>query len=506
MKKIVLSLLCLSVVFFMATGLFGCNKQEENIQGSFGLEYSINPDGKSCTVTGMGDCTDSNIIIPDKSPEGYLVTAIGEGSFALCYDIMSIAIPKGLTEIGEAAFAYCNFSDIYITDLTAWCRISGIANLMGEMWGDKNLYLNEELITDLIIPDDIKIIGEYTFDGCGSLKSVKIHDDVARIDDCAFRHCVGITEIDIPDGVAEIGEYAFYGCYNIESVTIPETVKRIGRSAFEECGGLKNIYISDLETWLKISGLGNLMFNKSFNKRLYLNGEEIFEIELPNGTETISDYAFYGCSRLTKVTIPDSILNVGIAAFEGCTNLEYNVFDEGIYLGNNDNPYTVLIRANDFSTVSYKVNEDTKIIYERAFAGCNGFTDIIISGGVRSIGYCAFEGCSGLTSVTIPDSVINMGEGVFSNCSGLTSVTVGRGVRSIGYCVFEGCSGLTSVTIPNTVTSVEGYAFLRCRSLTEIRYEGTVEEWRSITDEDFWFHAGDLTVYCKDGSLTKEEA
>lgn len=460
MKKIVLSLLCLSVVFFMATGLFGCNKQEENIQGSFGLEYSINPDGKTCTVTGMGDCTDSDIIIPDKSPEGYLVTAIGEVAFAQCYDIMSIAIPKGLTEIGEAAFAYCGPENIYITDLAAWCKISGIANLMG--WGstNKKLYLNKELITDLIIPDTVTTIGEFAFGFCSSLKSVKIHVGVTSIGVQAFYQCVGLTEIDIPNGVAEIGEYAFYGCYNIESVTIPESVKRIGRRAFEECGGLKNIHISDLETWLKISGLGNLMLNTSFNKRLYLNGEEIFEIELPNGTETISNYAFYGCSRLTKVTIPDSILNVGIAAFEGCANLEYNVFDEGIYLGNNDNPYTVLIRANDFSTVSYKVNEDTKIIYERAFAGCNGFTDIIISGGVRSIGYCAFEGCS----------------------------------------------GLTSVTIPNSVTSVEGYAFLRCRSLTEIRYEGTVEEWRSITDEDFWFHAGDLTVYCKDGNLTKEEA
>src|SRR5574344_370160 len=149
--------------------------------------------------------------------------------------------------------------------------------------------------------------------------------------------------------------------------------------------------------------------------------------------------AFYNCSSLTSVTIPNSVTTIGDGSFSGCTGLK------SVIIGN--------------SVTS---------IGKNVFYNCSSLTSVIIPNSVTSIGYEAFYNCSSLTSVTIPNSVTTIGDGSFSGCTGLKSVIIGNSVTSIGKNVFYNCSSLTSVTIPNSVTSIGYEAFYNCSSLTSI--------------------------------------
>ena len=123
------------------------------------------------------------------------------------------------------------------------------------------------------------------------------------------------------------------------------------------------------------------------------------------------------------------------------------------------------------------------------------------------MGKCAFSECCGLKDVTIGNNVTEIDDCAFNYCTGITGVTIQAGVTSIGLDAFGGCSGLESVTIPDSVTSIGALAFCGCGNLTNIIYTGTKACWRSISKGEKWnSSAGDYTVYCTDGDLTKEES
>ena len=160
---------------------------------------------------------------------------------------------------------------------------------------------------------------------------------------------------------------------------------------------------------------------------------------------SIGDYAFWDCSDLTSVTIPNSVTSIGDRAFWDCSGLKKVIVKDiaawcGISFS--DNPLS-------HSHHLYS-DENTEI------------TELIIPNSVTSIGEYAFEYCYGLTSVTIGNCVTSIGDAAFCGCSGLTSVTIPNSVTSIGDYAFQNCSSLTSVTIPNSVTSIENSAFSGC--------------------------------------------
>ena len=149
-----------------------------------------------------------------------------------------------------------------------------------------------------------------------------------------------------------------------------------------------------------------------------------------------------------NVTIPETV------TYEGTTYSVTSIGDCAFY------------RCSDLTSVTIP-NSVTSISGE-AFSHCYGLTSVTIPNSVTSIDGGAFSYCSGLTSVTIPNSVTSIGGGAFSYCSGLTSVTIPNSVTSIGGWAFCGCSGLTSVTIGNSVTLIDGYTFCDCSGLTSV--------------------------------------
>ena len=168
---------------------------------------------------------------------------------------------------------------------------------------------------------------------------------------------------------------------------------------------------------------------------------------------SIGFHAFYRCSSLTSVTIPNTVTSIGGRAFSGCSGL-----------------------------ASVTIPDSVKSIGYYAFDGCYNLMSVTIPSSVTSIGY-AFSGCSGLTSVTIPDTVTSIGDGAFERCSGLTSVTIPDSVTSIGHYAFDGCYNLMSVTIPSSVKSIGYGAFNDCGGLTSVHITD-LAAWCDISFED----------------------
>ena len=178
----------------------------------------------------------------------------------------------------------------------------------------------------------------------------------------------------------------------------------------------------------------------------------VTSIKIPSNVESngqtytvtsIGNYAFYRCSSLTSVDIPDGVTSIGNGSFEICHSL-----------------------------TSITIPDSVTSIGNSAFDSCDSLTSVTIPDSVTSIGNYAFSYCTDLTSVTIPGSVTSIGKGTFAECLGLTSVHIPDGVTSIGNGAFSYCMDLTSVTIPGSVTSIGDRAFGNCTKLTSVTFAG----------------------------------
>lgn len=235
--------------------------------------------------------------------------------------------------------------------------------------------------------------------------------------------------------------YKEYGQSNYSgNVVIPETVTynnqtysviSIGYSAFYNCTGLTSITIPNTVT--------------NIGSRAFWGCSGLTSITIPNSVTSIGEWAFWSCESLTNIAIPNSVTSIGNSAFENCSSLTSITIPNGV-----------------------------TEIGQGMFSGCRSLTSITIPNGVTSIGNGAFENCSSLASITIPNSVTSIGSRAFSFCSTLTSINIPNGVTSIGSNTFDMCCGLTSITIPNSVTTIGYRAFSDCYSLTSITIPNSV--------------------------------
>lgn len=359
-------------------------------------------------------------------PEG--IKEIKKDAFYNYLQLQSVTIPASVTKIGDSAFSGCtSLSDVYITNMEAWCNIDfedygysasniGLVHLLYSnplIYAD-NFWLNDKLVTDLVIPNGIKSVKQGAFKGYDKLKSVTFPSEITEIEALAFSGCTGLSNITLPESITTIENGVFSNCSNLTSITIPNGVTSIWDRAFSDCSNLTSIAI-------------------------------------PSSVKKIGGGAFYKCEKLTNITIPEGVSSIEESLFSGCKSL-------------ND----VIIPKSVTS------------IGSSAFYGCSSLLEITIPDKVTSIGWSAFSGCSNLTEITIPDNVTSIGWSAFSNCSGLSEIILPDTLISIESNTFSNCTNLTTITIPQEITSIGYDAFNGCSKLSKIYYTGTAEDWDSI--------------------------
>ena len=304
---------------------------------SEGLRYTVNDDGVTCTITGIGTCTDTDLKIPPEI-DGYRVTIIGrkaldntkitsvtipdsvtdigECAFEGCTSLTSVTIPDSVTTIGGHAFCSCRKlkSVYYQGDIEDWLSISLKDYDSNPCGNGANLYFNNKLVTNVIIPDSVTTIGKYAFYRCRSFTSATIGNGVTTIGESAFNKCTSLTNVTIANSVTTIDYSAFSECTKLASITIPDSVTSIGAGAFVYCSSLTSVTIGNSVTMI---------------------GWSVFE----------------GCTSLTSVIIPDSVTTIGRSAFQSCTSL-----------------------------TSITIPDSVTEIYENAFADCPKLTDVYYTG------------------------------------------------------------------------------------------------------------------------------
>ena len=455
------------------------------------LKYSLNSDGTAYTVTGIGTCTDMEIIIPSEY-NAKPVTRIGSDAFRGCKGLTRVTIPDSVTSIGDYAFYYCTGLMSIIVDegntkyhsagnclietatktLLLGCKTSVIPTDGSVTSIDGGAFYYCTGLTSVTIPDSVTSIGSSAFSGCSGLTSITIPDSVTSIGDFAFQSCTGLTSIEIPDSVTSIGAYAFFGCSGLASImvsennnayssidgilydknktqiiyvpyaiqgaiTIPDSVTSIGEGAFQHCTGLSSITIPD-----SVTSIGTYAF---------YNCSGLTSVSIPDSVTSIGSSAFHGCSALTSITIPDSVTSIGKYAFDGCTGLASIIVEDG--------------NAKYHSDGNCLIETESKTLV----LGCKN-SIIPADGSVTSIGDESFDGCSGLTSIAIPDSVTIIGDRAFYDCKNLINLTIGKGVTSIGENAFHGCSALEQIIVSkeNIIYHSAGNCLIETESKTLI--------------------------------------
>lgn len=289
-------------------------------------------------------------------------------------------------------------------------------NYKGENYSiGSEAFSNCDNITSVVISDGVTAIGDYAFYDCDKLVSVEISNSVTSIWSRAFSHCDKLANIKIPSSVETIGDYAFYYLKNLTSIEIPSSVTTIGQMAFSDCGltsvtintgetkigqkafercyNLERVNITDLAAWCKI-------YFETYDsnpvhraKSIYLNGEEITELVIPEGVTSIRQWAFVNCNNIKSVTIANT----------------------------------------------------TKFIDNWAFSDCKGLTTVKLGSGVETI-WAAFEGCENLSHVEISPNLKSILSGAFLNCYKLTEFIIPAMVNYIDGSAFVNCSGLNKIT------------------------------------------------------------
>ena len=312
-------------------------------------------------------------------------------------------------------------------------------------------------LTDITIPEKVTTIGDHAFDGCTSLGAPNTTSGPTLMAPAKAPAQSDETSIVIPDGVTSIGAYAFQNCTSLTSITIPDSVESIDASAFAGCTSIQHFsgkfasedgqYLIDDGAILAVA-LGSV--------------EEGATIIIPDGIESIDDYAFTGCSNLTEVIIPESVTSIGKFAFKECSNLTSIILPANV----------TTIGESAFedceNLVSINIPSGIKRIERKTFAACHALTSINIPDGVKYIGPSAFDCCWVLENVSLPSSVTDIGNAAFASCHAFTSFTIPPQVTYVSDDLLSNCDHLSSVYIHEGVEIIEYGAFYHCSSLTEI--------------------------------------
>lgn len=551
---------------------------EEKYFGDIIIPQSVDYEGSEYIVTGISnsafeDCKElKSVSLPNtlnffgsfkgcsklqhiEVPEP--VNSICDLCFKDCSSLKSISFGKNITSFGQDAFDGCtNLQSVHISDLSQWCKISfSKIKRTGNIYNDyyayvsnplsmgANLYLNNEIVEELVIPEDISEISSFAFIGCGSIKKIILNQHVIKVGVGAFSNCGNLEEVDnysncfydeIYRGICSL-QSPFCGCNNLKIVKIKD---------IEEAAEPRSYYNNQTFTY------------KSCNEYISLLFPCVQEIEIVGNPSIVGKCKFINCTCLEKIIIPNSICEFGERAFDGCEKLK-SVFISDLEAWCNmkfskKNSSAYLLTTYDFTSNPLQNGADLYVNGEK-------IVNFVVPNTISKIPHFAFRGCSSFETITIPENV-EVAEGAFSNnmnlkelyaygkcdsyecfayCTSLETVYIvsqisektfigstnitkvhivnsdgiggsnsgflsmcfpnvkefvlQEGIKRIGQYAFKNCQKLESINIPSSVQIISNNVFDGCNNLKSVYIED-LANWFKIVFGESYYVSGSGTI------------
>ena len=379
------------------------------------------------SVTEIGDSafygckTLMEIVIPDS------VTTICHDAFRSCYNLSAVTIGSGVTKIKHRAFQYCsNLKKVTISDIASWMQIQFGTSDANPLYFAHRLYVGDELLTALVIPDTITDINEY-----------------------ALYNCTSITSVFVPKSVKTIGQYAFYG------MTALNTVR----------------YAGSQSDWAEIT-IGS--YNESLTSLTPVYDQSISDfchiatVTSEHGTVVLDGAMVKVGDTVSLVALPEPGYDVGSFLVDGVPIPD----GSDTFTATKDHAVSaIFIKAYDVAgdgEAHGSIGAD--MIWALDTEGVLHIYGTGMMNGYTSSPFGSF--CKDIRTVTFSGNVMSIGSCVFFNCNNMTDIVLPTGITSIGFQAFYGCNALTEIVIPESVTSIDAYAFGQCYKLAYAEFLG----------------------------------
>lgn len=458
--------------------------------------------------------------------------------------IKSVSILSDVSAIPADYFAGCEgLARVGAPSVADWLKINFGNGAANPLSAGARLFVDDEEVVDLVIPEDATEIGDYAFQG-GRFISVTIPSRVTNVAPTAFSGCTNIVAVTcpalvnmralFPDSYAKIESVAIVGgasnlvdgfctgCSALSQVELPVGVQEIGMDAFVGCGMLARVDIPSIADWLKIDFANGAANPLSVGAKLYVGGEEVTDLRIPEGVTEIGEYAFWD-GQYTSVSIPNGVTNIAPTAFMGCLNLlsvslgcipsgscEFSppMTELGAWQKNEDCCFTknsgvmscavrgpCKLRFNWQTVFGYR-----SLIYmhymidgvEKAnnYNGDQNWHEVQvdISEGEHVVSWepCFYnESYEGRGENRVSDVVLlydhSLVKALFpSSYASLTNLILQKGVRTVPREFFEGCASLERVDIQPGLKLIETDAFVGCESLSRVDVP-SLSDWMVVS-------------------------
>ena len=467
-----------------------------DVTSSAGLAFELSDDETYYWVSGIGECTESDIVI-SYVHEGKPVKGVRTFAFRDCNTITSVYLDKGIEYIESYAFFKCNnlinitlnegletIEEYAFRNCYKLSEVRNLSTLELTLGDEENGYV--AYYAEKVYEDETPF-SPFTVSADGFITAEKAEQAIL------LGYIGTAVELTLPSGIDnksyEVYEKCFYGCADIIKLTFGTGAQKFGAGSFYGCEKLATVeYTATFDDWCEIEFIDESSNPLSAGAKLYMNGEFVEEIEFSSDAKDIPAYAFCGYQHVTKVTIETGACEkIGNDAFNGCSKLS------SVSIGNSIKQIGSRAFHHCENLTDLSLSTAVERIEDGAFAYCKKLPEINFPSTLTFIGKQAFWQNLSLTSLEIPASVLEVDDEAFGGCQNVQTLTLNEGLETIGAGVFSSCKSLVTVRIPHSVTSVGDSAFDRCSGLdllivgdgiTELSYKFAYATNQGATDGD----------------------